>query len=103
MTDPVDRAEALRKARAAAESEFDRDTVAIEACDPGKTWIDIKLVDDEGEPIPGARFQVFRSDGSLLGEGTLGDDGCGGFENIDDARYTVCFPDLDERAWEPAP
>ena len=66
------------------------------------TWIDIELVGEDGQPIPNVRFEVWKPDGTLLGRGRLDDAGCGGFEKIDDGTYQVCFPDLDEEAWEPA-
>ncbi|MEX1364518.1 MAG: hypothetical protein AB1Z98_15435 [Nannocystaceae bacterium] len=102
--EPDPRDAALESSEAAADRSFDRSsaTGAVQSCAPSSTWVDIKLVDEEGEPIAGARFQVFRPDGTLLGSGRLGRDGCGGFENIEQLDYTVCFPDLDEDAWAPA-
>ncbi|MCH9684098.1 MAG: hypothetical protein K0V04_21875 [Deltaproteobacteria bacterium] len=104
MTGETDeRGTALETSEIAAEESFDRSSAADaeQSCRPASTWVDIKLVDEEGAPIPGARFEVLRPDGTRLGEGRLGRDGCGGFENIDQLDYTVCFPDLDEDAWAP--
>jgi len=100
---PPDRTQALKESEAAANEDFDRSSAsgAVQSCHEDTTWIDIKLVDENNEPIPGARFQILRPDGTLLGERFLGEDGCGGFENIDDLDYRVCFPDLDQEAWDP--
>lgn len=94
----------LEASDAAAEQGFDRHAAAgsVQSCGASATWVDIKLVDEEGEPIAGARFEVHRPDGTVLGSGRLGRDGCGGFENIEQLDYTVCFPDLDRDAWEPS-
>jgi len=100
---PPGRPEALARAGRAAEREFERTSTqgAVQRC-RSATWIDIVLVGEDDEPIPGERFEVYRPDGTLLGEGTLDESGCGGFENIEDGQYEVCFPDLDRATWERA-
>jgi len=98
------RARSLDQSNDAADSQFsdDRADGTTQSCGNTTTWIDIKLVGEDDEPIPNVRFQVFRPDNTLLGQGRLDHNGYGGFERIDDGAYEVCFPDLDEDAWEPA-
>jgi len=102
MTPPDDE-QRLAKSNAAADEQFGSqpaDGTTVTCADT--TWIDIELVGDDEKPVPHARFQIFRPDRTLLGEGRLDENGCGGFERIDDGEYEVCFPDLDREAWEPA-
>ncbi|MEM7155002.1 MAG: hypothetical protein AAF799_19295 [Myxococcota bacterium] len=66
------------------------------------TWIDIEVVGDDDQPIPNVRYKVFKPDGTLLGQGRVDENGCGGFERIEEGTYTVTFPDLDEESWEKA-
>lgn len=107
MTDP-DRSPAQEQALAqsgeSAEQDFGRESAdgSIQACETEATWIDIELVGEDDEPIPNVRFEVFKPDGTLLGKGRLDENGCGGFQNIDQGDYEVCFPELDQDAWEPA-
>ncbi len=99
-----DRDKALRQSNDAADQQFGRRSVdgSTGRCGNVLEWIDIQMVGDDDAPVPNLRFQVFRPDGTLLGEGRLDDDGCGGFERIEDGDYEVCFPDLDQDAWGPA-
>ncbi|OUS23953.1 hypothetical protein A9Q99_25700 [Gammaproteobacteria bacterium 45_16_T64] len=60
--------------------------------------VEIKLVDDEGEPVPNRKYELHLTDDSIL-EGMLDDDGYAliSGENLDGAK--VMFPELDEKAW----
>lgn len=100
---PPGRPDALAEAGRAADREFERSSAhgAVQAC-RSSTWIDIVLVGEDDEPIPNERFEVYRPDGTLLGQGRLDENGCGGFEDIEDGQYEVCFPELDDSAWERA-
>jgi type VI secretion system secreted protein VgrG len=65
-------------------------------------WIEVELVDEEGEPIPSERFEVTLPDGSVA-SGTLGQDGVGRVDGIPDpGSCKINFPHLDRSAWEPA-
>jgi hypothetical protein len=65
-----------------------------------KNWIEIELRDEEGEPVPGARYQVTLSDGGTVAEGTLDEKGFVRIEGIDPGNVKVTFPDLDQDALE---
>jgi hypothetical protein len=55
--------------------------------------IKIKLTDENGDPVPFAKYRV-TSNGSLLAEGTLDENGYAKVEGISVKNYTIEFPDL---------
>jgi hypothetical protein len=59
------------------------------------TWIEIKLVDEEGQPIPGVRYRVKLPDGTVV-EGTLDQKGYARIDGFEPGQCEVTFPDLDE-------
>ena len=67
---------------------------------PEKTWVEIRLVDDDGNPVAGAKYQLKITDGSVR-EGSLDDDGRCRVNGIDPGSCTVWFPDYDGREWRP--
>ncbi len=65
------------------------------------TWIQIRLVDMEGEPVPNERYILRMPDGSER-TGRLDYVGRARVERIDTpGTCMVSFPDLDGAAWEP--
>ncbi|MBC7927679.1 MAG: type VI secretion system tip protein VgrG [Bryobacteraceae bacterium] len=66
-----------------------------------KSWIEIKLLDEEGNPVPGEAYKITLPDGSTVADGTLDDKGFARVDNIDPGNCKVTFPNLDEEAWEP--
>jgi hypothetical protein len=65
-------------------------------------WIEILLVGEDDQPIPGARYQIELPDGRVRA-GRLGADGLArvdGIEKPGDCKVT--FPDLDQDAWRSA-
>ena|SRR5438270_2443069 len=66
-----------------------------------KSWIEIKLLDEEGQPVPGERYAVTLPDGETLAEGTLDEKGFARVDGFDAGQCKVTFPDLDKSAWEP--
>ncbi|MEN6426758.1 MAG: type VI secretion system tip protein VgrG [Phycisphaerales bacterium] len=62
-----------------------------------KSWIEIELVDEEGNPVPGERYEVQLPDGSVA-QGCLDHEGKARVEGIDDGNAEVRFPDLDNRS-----
>ena len=66
-----------------------------------KTWIEIALIGQDGEPVAGARYRIFLGDGTKM-EGSLDGEGRARVDHIDPATCVVTFPDLDKDAWKPA-
>ncbi|MCK5269838.1 MAG: hypothetical protein KAJ46_03600 [Sedimentisphaerales bacterium] len=64
-----------------------------------KTWIEIKLLDEEGVPVAGEKYRVELADGTTA-EGSLDQEGLARIEGVDPGNCVVTYPDLDEKAWE---
>jgi type VI secretion system secreted protein VgrG len=64
-------------------------------------WIEIQMVDEEGQPVTGEKYKIELSDGTVS-EGTLGSDGKARLDGIEPGSCKVSFPDLDGEAWEKA-
>lgn len=69
---------------------------------PKKTWIEVKLVNAAGEPVPGAAYRLTVTDGRVM-EGRLGDDALLRVSGIDPGDCTLTFPELEAADWEAAP
>ncbi len=71
--------------------------------DPNKkSWIEIELVDEDGKPVPGERYEVTLPDGQTVASGTLDQKGFARIDGIDAGSCKVTFPDLDKKSWEKA-
>jgi hypothetical protein len=64
-----------------------------------KTWIEIELVDENDEPVPGEKYRITLPDGRVA-EGTLDTNGSARVSGIDPGTCQITFPDLDKEAWE---
>lgn len=64
-----------------------------------KSWVEIMLVDLDGNPVPGVRYRVTTPDGEIR-EGTLNEHGQAGYYQIDPGSCKITFPDLDKEAWD---
>jgi len=67
-----------------------------------KHWIEIRLADEEGKPVPGEPYRITLPDGSTVADGTLDDKGFARVDNIDPGACEVTFPNRDKEAWKPA-
>jgi hypothetical protein len=65
------------------------------------TWIEIQLIGEDNQPIPGERYRIELTDGSVR-EGRLNEEGLARVDGIDPGQCQVTFPALDEEAWVPA-
>ncbi len=63
------------------------------------TWIEIQLLGEDDSPIPEEKYRVVLPDG-VLQEGKLDAEGLAKLEEIPSGNCKICFPDLDEEAWE---
>jgi hypothetical protein len=64
-----------------------------------KTWVEFRLVNDDGKPMPGARYKLKVTDGSVR-EGNLDDNGSVRVQNLDPGMCTISFLDYDQREWK---
>lgn len=64
-------------------------------------WIEIELVDQDGNPQPGEPYKVVTSDNQTR-SGTLNDKGFVRIEGIKKGTCKVSFPNLDKRSWSKA-
>ncbi len=67
--------------------------------EPATSWIEIELVDEDEQPVPGARFELRLPDGSIR-EGRLNANGLARVSGIEPGTCEICFPDLDAECWE---
>ncbi|OKY76372.1 MAG: hypothetical protein BM485_03800 [Desulfobulbaceae bacterium DB1] len=66
-----------------------------------KSWIEIELVDEEDNPIPGEKYKITLPDGKVA-QGTLDEKGFARVEGIEPGTCRITFPRLDKDAWEKA-
>ena len=75
---------------------------AAAAANPNATFIEIELLDEDGQPVPGEQYEVTLPDGQTVASGTLDENGAARIEGIDPGQASVTFPNLDKDAWEPS-
>lgn len=68
---------------------------------PVKTWVAVQLIDDRGDPVPGAAYKVTLPDGSVM-SGSLDDQGMVRFDEIDPGQCQVTFPEIHAKEWKQA-
>ncbi|MEO5860143.1 MAG: type VI secretion system tip protein TssI/VgrG [Pyrinomonadaceae bacterium] len=66
-----------------------------------KSWIKLKMVDEEGKPVPSQAYEVKTSDGKIR-KGSLNSKGEAHIKGIEPGNCDVSFPNLDKDAWEDA-
>ena len=66
-----------------------------------KTWVTVRLKDQDGNPVPNERYKIVLPDGSVQ-EGNLNAKGEVSFFEIDPGQCQITFPDLHEKEWTPA-
>lgn len=67
-----------------------------------KSWIEIQMIDEEKQPVPGRKYRVTLPDGETVAEGTLDQNGSARITGIEPGTCKITFPDLDQSAWEEA-
>lgn len=65
-----------------------------------KSWIEIEMVDEEGQPVVGERYKITLPDGETVAEGTLDSTGLARVDGIEPGTCKITFPQLDQDAWE---
>jgi uncharacterized Zn-binding protein involved in type VI secretion len=66
-----------------------------------KSWIEIELVDQDGEPVPYELYNVRLPEGSSV-QGCLDEKGLGRIEGIDSGTCQISFPNRDAKDWKRA-
>lgn len=64
-----------------------------------QSWIEIELLDDRNEPIPGEKYRITVPDGRVA-EGTLDENGWARVEGFEPSECKVSFPNLDKDTWK---
>lgn len=77
-------------------------TTPHEPDEENESWIEIELIDEEDNPVPGERYRITMPDGETVASGTLDEKGFARVEGIESGTCKVTFPALDQDAWEPA-
>jgi type VI secretion system secreted protein VgrG len=66
-----------------------------------KHWIEIELLDEDDNPVPGETYRITLPDGTTVASGTLDHKGRARVDHIDPGTCQVTFPKLDKDAWQP--
>jgi len=106
QADPGSKAPSYKQQRAAL-SPIEQNALDAPVHDPDseenkqkKSWIEIELIDEEKNPVPGESYQVTLPDGTTIASGTLDAKGYAKIDHIDPGTCKVTFPDMDKDAWE---
>jgi len=63
------------------------------------SWVEIELVDEEEQPVPGEKYEITLPD-KTVAKGTLDAKGFARVDGVDPGSCKVTFPELDKDAWE---
>lgn len=72
----------------------------VQPCASEAHWIEFRLVDRAGDPIPGERYTVRLPDQSLQ-PGRLDAEGKVRFESVLPGQASISFPGIDAKEWWP--
>ena len=99
---PETNTSALRASGQAADEGFSNSAPenVIEPCPRATDWVEIQLVGEDDEGIPGAAYRIELDDGRVI-LGKLDENGVGAVAGIKPGDCVVSFPELDGEAWEP--
>lgn len=84
---------------AALKARPHRPPESAEEAETKKAWIEIELVDESENAVPGAKYAITLPDGSVA-SGTLDAQGKARVEGFEPGSCQVTFPDFDQEAWE---
>jgi hypothetical protein len=66
---------------------------------PGKTWVEVRVIDMVGRPVAGAKYKVRVPGETTAREGKLDANGRVNFRELDPGMCDITFPDYDYGAW----
>ena len=82
------------------EGKYGSEQVKPHQPDEEKTsWIEIEMVDEEDEPVPGEQYRITLPDDTVA-QGTLDENGFARIEGIDPGNCKIAFSMLYECSWE---
>jgi hypothetical protein len=58
------------------------------------TFFEVKLIDNDNNPIPNEKYQICKKDGTVVAEGNLDDQGYVYVDNLPKDRYKAVYPEL---------
>jgi uncharacterized Zn-binding protein involved in type VI secretion len=90
-----------RCAEKAVQARLDRSPMLATGDPNKKSWIEIRLVDDDGSPVAYELYRVVTPDG-VVREGFLNGDGLARVDGIDPGTCSITFPNRDADAWDVA-
>lgn len=64
-----------------------------------KSWIEIELVDEQDNPVPGEKYEITLPDGTVA-SGTLDEKGLARVDGIDPGLCQITFPELHRTTWK---
>jgi hypothetical protein len=64
-----------------------------------KSWIEIKMVDENNRPVTGMGYRITLPDNTVA-EGALDDKGSARIDGIEKGNCKVSFPKLDQEFWK---
>jgi hypothetical protein len=83
------------------DDDSDSDPTNTDSQQTKTSWIEIVLIDEDNNPVPGEHYQVTLPDDTVA-EGTLDQNGFARIEGIPSGTCKITFPDLDKDSWQPA-
>jgi hypothetical protein len=92
---------APRKEKAVAEEQPPGAAEQPPPSEKKKTWVEVELVDQDGDPVPDVQYRVELPDGTTK-TGKLGANGRARVSDIDPGTCKVSFPGFDASEWEAA-
>jgi hypothetical protein len=100
IADPGKMAEIKAEQLEKKEGKYGSEQVTPHKPDEEKTsWIEIEMVGEDDEPIPGEKYKITLPDDSVA-DGTLDEKGFARVEGFEKGTCKVSFPKLDKEAWE---
>jgi hypothetical protein len=79
--------------------EAEPEVITVGESEPETTWIEIELVEPDGQPAANERYKLTLPDGSVKW-GRLDQHGKARVERLQPGNCQVTFPDRDEQVWD---
>lgn len=85
--------------QAVAQQHSSPPPASVTPCPLQKAWIEISLVDVEGNPVPNKNYRVQAPDGRVI-TGKLDAKGFAHIDGLVEGTCAISFPDFDKEAWD---